>query len=123
MLDLRTVLGVDSAGPGFSKVRIRPNLGPLLAAKGVVPHPKGLIRIEVTRENGVVKHKVTLPPGVAVVTPSVLVMLKSAWGLNVSVSVAALLPGVGSVTPPGAATVAVLDSMPVAAALIVALAV
>ncbi len=60
----RTVLGVDSAGPGFSQVRIRPNLGPLLAAHGVVPHPKGLIRIDVTREGGVVKHKVTLPPGV-----------------------------------------------------------
>jgi hypothetical protein len=59
----RTVLGVDSAGPGFSQVRIRPHLGPLLAARGVVPHPKGLIRIEVTREDGVLKHKVTLPPG------------------------------------------------------------
>jgi hypothetical protein len=60
----RNVLGVDSAGPGFSKVRIRPNLGPLPSARGVVPHPKGLIRVEVTREGGVVKHKVTLPPGV-----------------------------------------------------------
>ena len=53
----RNVLGVDSAGPGFSKVRIRPNLGPLQSARGVVPHPKGLIRVEVTREGGVVKHK------------------------------------------------------------------
>ena len=61
----RTVLGVDSAGPGFRQVRIRPHLGPLLAAHGVVPHPKGLIKIEVTKENGVVKHTVTLPPGVA----------------------------------------------------------
>ena len=61
---LHTVLGVDSAGPGFRQVRIRPHLGPLLAAHGVVPHPKGLIKIEVTKENGVVKHTVTLPPGV-----------------------------------------------------------
>lgn len=60
----RNVLGVDSAGPGFSKVRIRPNLGSLQSASGVVPHPKGLIRVEVTREGGAVKHKVTLPPGV-----------------------------------------------------------
>ena len=60
----RNVLGVDSAGPGFSKVRIRPNLGPLQSLRGVVPHPKGLIRVEVTREGGVVKHKATLPPGV-----------------------------------------------------------
>jgi hypothetical protein len=55
---------VDSAGPGFSKVRIRPNLGPLQSASGVVPPPKGLIHIVVTREGGVVRHKVTLPPGV-----------------------------------------------------------
>ena len=40
-----------------------------------------------------------------------------------SVSVAELLPGFGSVTPPGAATVAVFDTVPVAAALIVAVAV
>src|SRR6185295_2432139 len=55
---------------------------------------------------------VTLPPGVAVVTPSVLVILKSAEGVRVSVSVALLLPGVGSVTPPGAVTVAVLLTVP-----------
>lgn len=60
----RNVLGVDSAGPGFSKVRIRPNLGPLQSARGVVPHPKGLIHVEVTREGGAVKHRVMLPPGV-----------------------------------------------------------
>ena len=40
-----------------------------------------------------------------------------------SASVAELLPGVGSVTPAGAATVAVLESVPVAAAEIVQLAV
>ena len=51
-----------------------------------------------------------------VATPSDFVMVKSAVGLMVSVSVAELLPGVGSVTPPGAATVAVLTSVPVAVA-------
>jgi len=40
-----------------------------------------------------------------------------------SVSVAELFPGVGSVTPPGAVTVAVLESVPVAPAEIVQLAV
>jgi len=43
--------------------------------------------------------------------------------LMVSVSVAELLPGVGSVTPAGAATVAVLLSVPVALAEMVQLAV
>jgi hypothetical protein len=63
---------------------------------------------------------VTEPPAVAVVTPSVFVMPRLALGVNVSLSVALLLPGVGSVTPPGAATVAVFDKVPVADADIVA---
>src|SRR6185295_7198944 len=66
---------------------------------------------------------VTEPPGTAVVTPSVLVIPRFAWGVSVSVSVAELFPGAGSVTPPGAATVAVLESVPVADAEIVQLAV
>ena len=66
---------------------------------------------------------VTEPPGVAVVTPSVFVIARSADAPSASVSVAELLPGVGSVTPAGAVTVAVLLSVPVAAALIVQLAV
>src|SRR5919199_4405093 len=57
---------------------------------------------------------VTPPPGVADVTPSVFVIAKSADGDSVSVSVAELLPGVGSLTPPGVAAVAVLESVPVA---------
>jgi hypothetical protein len=63
---------------------------------------------------------ITAPPCVAVVTPSLLVMLRSAVAPSVSVSVALLLPGVGSVTPAGAATVAVLESVPVAAGEMVA---
>src|SRR5260370_1190951 len=63
---------------------------------------------------------VTVPPGTAVVTPSVLVMLKSACGVRASVSVTELLPGVGSVVPAGAVTLAVLLRLPVAEAEIVA---
>ena len=57
-------------------------------------------------------------PGTAVVTPSEFVMPRLAFGASVSVSVALLLPGVGSVTPAGADTVAVLASDPVADAAI-----
>ena len=57
------------------------------------------------------------------VTPSVLLIDRSADAFSVSLSVAELLPGVGSVTPPGAATVAVLASVPLAAAEIAQLAV
>src|SRR3954463_10123946 len=66
---------------------------------------------------------VTEPPAVAVVTPSVLVIERSAEAPRVSLSVALLLPGVGSVTPAGAVTVAVLLRVPVAAAEMVQLAV
>jgi hypothetical protein len=55
---------------------------------------------------------VVLPPGTTVVTPSVLVMTRSTWGVSVSVSVALLL--VVSIVPAGAATVAVLAIVPVA---------
>src|SRR5262249_51045770 len=54
-------------------------------------------------------------PGTADRTPSDLVMARSAWGVSVSLSVALLLPGLGSVTPGGGATVAVLSRLPVAA--------
>jgi hypothetical protein len=57
---------------------------------------------------------VTEPPGVAEVTPSVFVMPRLACGVNVSVSVALLLPGVGSVTVAEVATVAVFTREPVA---------
>jgi hypothetical protein len=53
-------------------------------------------------------------PGTTIVTPSVFVIDKSACGASVVVSVAVLFPGVGSVTPPGAATAAVLTNTPVA---------
>ncbi|HZB44282.1 MAG TPA: hypothetical protein VE360_03520, partial [Pyrinomonadaceae bacterium] len=36
----RTVLGIDSAAPGFRRVRIRPFLGRLTRASGAIPHPK-----------------------------------------------------------------------------------
>ena len=53
-------------------------------------------------------------PGISEVSPSVLVTARSARGVNVSVSVAELLARFGSVVPPGAVTVAVLASVPVA---------
>ena len=59
---------------------------------------------------------VTAPPAVTVVTPSVFVTERSAEAAIVSLSVAELLPGVGSVTPAGAVTVAVFERVPEAAA-------
>src|SRR4029078_12482646 len=60
------------------------------------------------------------PPCAMATTPSVLVIDKSAVAVNVSVSVALLLPGLVSMTPAGGATVAVLTRLPVALALMLA---
>ena len=55
-------------------------------------------------------------PGISVVAPSVLVIATSAVGatISVSMSVAELSAVFGSGTPPGAVTVAVLVSVPLA---------
>jgi alpha-L-rhamnosidase len=60
----RTVLGVDSAAPGFAKVIIRPHLGALTEISGTVPHPKGLIKVSLKRAGADWKADITLPPGV-----------------------------------------------------------
>ena len=57
----RTVLGVDSAAPGFRRVSVRPHLGKLKAVSGVVPHPKGLVEVRIEPGGQVT---VNLPPGI-----------------------------------------------------------
>ena len=59
-----TVLGIDSAAPHFSRVLVRPFLGPLKRASGSVPHPKGAIEVTLERSGAGLKAAVTLPPGV-----------------------------------------------------------
>ena len=53
-----------------------------------------------------------VPPAVRLEPPLVLTSCRSARGLTVSVSVPVLLPGVGSVTPVGGATVAAFVTLP-----------
>jgi alpha-L-rhamnosidase len=50
---MRTVLGVDSAAPGFSRVIVRPHLGRLPFVQGSVPHPKGSIEVRVEASGNV----------------------------------------------------------------------
>jgi hypothetical protein len=66
---------------------------------------------------------VAVPPGVYDNEPSLLVAPRLTTAAMESESVAVLLPGFGSTTPAGGPTVAVLVSVPVAAALSVALSV
>lgn len=61
----RTVLGIDSAAPGFSKVMIRPFLGRLTQVSGSIPHPKGEIAVSLKLNDGKLNAEVTLPEGVS----------------------------------------------------------
>jgi hypothetical protein len=56
----RTVLGVDSAAPGFRRVSVRPHLGKLKRASGVVPHPKGAVEVRLDGTTATV----VLPPDI-----------------------------------------------------------
>ncbi|MGH9315207.1 MAG: alpha-L-rhamnosidase C-terminal domain-containing protein [Vicinamibacterales bacterium] len=61
----RTVLGIESAAPGFRRVLIRPFLGKLTRASGAIPHPAGEISVSLAlEEKGRVSADVTLPAGV-----------------------------------------------------------
>jgi alpha-L-rhamnosidase len=61
---MRTVLGVDSAGPGFRRVTVQPHLGKLRFANGSVPHPKGNVEVRIEPQGSGWNISVTLPQGV-----------------------------------------------------------
>ncbi len=60
----RTVLGIDSAAPGFARVVVRPFLGKLTHVSGAIPHPKGEIAVTLTLVESKLEASVTLPAGV-----------------------------------------------------------
>jgi alpha-L-rhamnosidase len=57
----RTVLGIDSDAPGFSKVRINPHLGSIETIGGEMPHPNGKISVKYTVKKGALQAEVNLP--------------------------------------------------------------
>jgi hypothetical protein len=57
-----TVLGIDSAAPGFHRVSIRPYLGTLTTASGEIPHPKGRIAVRLNLMDGKLNAEIDLPP-------------------------------------------------------------
>jgi len=61
----RTVLGIDTAAPGFQRVRIRPFLGTLERVSGSIPHPKGEISVRLERTGRALRADVSLPAGVS----------------------------------------------------------
>ncbi|MDX2154503.1 MAG: alpha-L-rhamnosidase C-terminal domain-containing protein [Bryobacteraceae bacterium] len=61
----RTILGVDSAAPGFKRVTVTPHLGKLDHASGSVPHPAGEIRVALKRTGPAhLEAEIHLPAGV-----------------------------------------------------------
>ncbi len=58
----RTVLGIDSYAPGFSKVKIEPHLGSLEHASGEIPHPNGKIAVSYAKNGTNWKINIHLPP-------------------------------------------------------------
>jgi hypothetical protein len=61
----RTVLGIDSAAPGFKRVIIRPHLGKLTRATGAIPHSKGELAVSLALEGGRLTAEVILPEGIS----------------------------------------------------------
>ncbi|MBL7697398.1 MAG: alpha-rhamnosidase [Chitinophagaceae bacterium] len=57
----RTVLGIDSDAPGFTKVKIEPRLGSLTNAKGEMPHPNGVIAAQYVKQNNKWSVSIDLP--------------------------------------------------------------
>jgi hypothetical protein len=59
----RTVLGIDSDAPGFTKVKVEPHLGALTNVSSVIPHPNGKISVSYKLEKNKWKISVNLPSG------------------------------------------------------------
>jgi hypothetical protein len=60
---LATVCGIEPGSAGFKTILIRPNPGYLTSLKGSVPHPLGMIDVDLTREYNRLVGKVSLPEG------------------------------------------------------------
>ena len=61
----RTILGIDSDAPGFSKVKIEPHLGELTNASGEIPHPAGKLEVKYVYSNPQWNAEITLPSKVS----------------------------------------------------------
>jgi hypothetical protein len=58
----RTILGIDSDAPGFSKVKIEPHLGDIKNISGEMPHPNGNLSVRYSNKNGKWNNEINLPP-------------------------------------------------------------
>jgi hypothetical protein len=59
---MEQVLGIQPRGAGFSEVDIRPDLIDLQWAQGGEPTPRGMLKVDIRKDNGY-KTTIDLPPG------------------------------------------------------------
>ena len=60
-----SILGARPSAPGFRRVRIAPQFGPLTAIRGEMPHPTSdMLRFDLRREGDVLRGELWLPEGV-----------------------------------------------------------
>jgi hypothetical protein len=60
----RILLGIDSAAPGFRKIRIAPSLGNLKEVSGSMPHPAGKVAVSYKiGKKGELQVRIELPAG------------------------------------------------------------
>ncbi len=57
----RTVLGVDSDAPGFTRIKVKPHLGNLTKVSGEVPHPEGKVVVSYQLQGSKWKINIHLP--------------------------------------------------------------
>jgi alpha-L-rhamnosidase len=60
-----TVLGVRPSSPGWGGVSVKPVLGSLSWARGIVPTPRGDIRVSFKQNGGKLSYEITLPAGLS----------------------------------------------------------
>jgi hypothetical protein len=60
----RTLAGIKSGAPGFSRVQISPNLGRLKQVVATMPHPKGEIHVNLQRSDSALSGDIVLPLGI-----------------------------------------------------------
>lgn len=57
----RTILGIDSFAPGFSKIKIEPHLGAIKNISGEIPHPNGKVAVAYYLDKDTWKINISLP--------------------------------------------------------------
>jgi alpha-L-rhamnosidase len=61
----RIILGIQSVGPQFSKVLIKPNIEAFENISGKIPHPNGEISVVYTKKKGQLNAQIILPENVS----------------------------------------------------------